>query len=177
MSGHELLSSRIAFAAAPTAVRRARHWIAGQLARTDPADLIDTAVLLVSELVTNAVHASVAAAAAAGYGDPRGIELTVARTRDSVRIEVADSACGSLPVPSAPSADDESGRGMQVISALSKRWGCWSGQLGKVVWCELAAASLGPADRLPAVGQVLAAGQVLVSAGCIDLSWPGSVAV
>src|ERR1039457_4113102 len=98
------------------------HWIAGQLARTDPADLVDTAVLLVSELVTNAVHASVAAAAAAGHGDPCGIELTVARTRDTVRIEVADSACGSLPVPSAPSADDESGRGMQVISALSKRW-------------------------------------------------------
>ena len=171
MSGHELLSSRIAFTAAPTAVRRARHWIAGQLVRTDPADLIDTAVLLVSELVTNAVHASVAAAA--GYADPRGIELTVARTRDTVRIEVADSACGSLPAPSDPSAEDESGRGMQVISALSKRWGCWSGQLGKVVWCELAAAS--PAARLPAAGQVRGAGQVLVSAGCIDLSWPGSV--
>jgi anti-sigma regulatory factor (Ser/Thr protein kinase) len=175
MPGHELLSSRIAFTAAPTTVRHARQWIAGQLARTDPADLIDTAVLLVSELVTNAVHAS--AAAAADYADPRGIELTVARTRDTVRIEVADSASGSLPVPSAPSADDESGRGMQVISALSKRWGCWSGQLGKVVWCELAAASLGPAARRPAAGQVQAAGQVLVSAGCIDLSWPGSVTV
>ena len=171
MSGHELLSSRIAFTAAPTAVRRARHWIAGQLARTDPPDLIDTAVLLVSELVTNAVHASVTAAAAVGHGDPRGIELTVARTRDTVRIEVADSACGSLPAPSDPSADDESGRGMQVISALSKRWGCWSGQLGKVVWCELAAASLGAAAHLPAADQVMAA------AGCIDLSWPGSVAV
>ena len=177
MPGHELLSSRVAFTAAPTTARRARHWIAGQLARTDPADLIDTAVLLVSELVTNAVHASVAAAAAAGHADPRGIELTVARTRDTVRIEVADSACGSLPAPSAPSAEDESGRGMQVISALSKRWGCWSGQLGKVVWCELAAASLGQAARLPAVGQVRGAGQVLVSAGCIDLSWPGSVTV
>src|ERR1022692_1373356 len=171
MSGHELLSSRIAFAAAPAAVRRARHWIADQLARTDPADLVDTAVLLVSELGTHAVQRSRAAAAAAGHGDPCGIELTVARTRDTVRIEVADSACGSLPVPSAPSADDESGRGMQVISALSKRWGCWSGHLGKVVWCELAAASLGPAGQRPA------AGQVLVSAGCIDLSWPGSVAV
>ena len=62
MSGHELLSSRIAFTAAPAAVRRARHWIAAQLARTDPAELIDAAVLLVSELVTNAVHASAAAA-------------------------------------------------------------------------------------------------------------------
>jgi hypothetical protein len=60
---------------------------------------------------------------------------------------------------------------MQVISALSKRWGCWSGQLGKVVWCELAAASLGAAAHLPAADQVMAA------AGCIDLSWPGSVAV
>jgi anti-sigma regulatory factor (Ser/Thr protein kinase) len=177
MSGHELLSSRIAFTAAPAAVRGARHWIAGQLARTDPADLIDTAVLLVSELVTNAVHASVAAAAATGRADPRLIELAVARTRDTVRIEVADSARESLLAPSDPSADDESGRGMQVISALSKRWGCWSGHLGKVVWCELAAATHGMAGQLPAAGQAPAVGRVLASAGCIDLSWPGSVAV
>ena len=139
MSGHELLSSRIAFTAAPAAVRRARHWIAAQLARTDPAELIDAAVLLVSELVTNAVHASAAAAGSSG-ADPGRVELAVARTRDTVRIEVSDSAHGSLPAPADPSADDESGRGLQVITALTRQWGCRSVQRGKVVWCELAAA-------------------------------------
>src|SRR5580698_7667153 len=172
MSGHELLSSRIAFTAAPAAVRRARHWIAAQLARTDPAELIDAAVLLVSELVTNAVHASAAAAAAGSSGgaDPGRVELAVARTRDTVRIEVSDSAHGLLPAPSDPSADDESGRGLQVITALTRQWGCRSVQRGKVVWCELAAAvqeppaSQPPAGQPPAgppvpAGQLLTAGQ------------------
>ena len=205
MSGHELLSSRIAFTAAPAAVRRARHWIAAQLARTDPAELIDAAVLLVSELVTNAVHASAAAAGSSGGADPGRVELAVARTRDTVRIEVSDSAHGSLPAPSDPSADDESGRGLQVITALTRQWGCRSVQRGKVVWCELAAAvqeppaSQPPASQPPAgqlltagqpaaaghrpvsrppvpAGQLLTASPPVASAGCIDLSRPVSVA-
>ena len=200
MSGHELLSSRIAFTAAPAAVRRARHWIAAQLARTDPAELIDAAVLLVSELVTNAVHASAAAAGSSGGADPGRVELAVARTRDTVRIEVSDSAHGSLPAPSDPSADDESGRGLQVITALTRQWGCRSVQRGKVVWCELAAAVQEPPASQPPAGQLLTAGQPaaaghrpvsrppvpagqlltasppVASAGCIDLSRPVSVA-
>jgi anti-sigma regulatory factor (Ser/Thr protein kinase) len=200
MSGHELLSSRIAFTAAPAAVRRARHWIAAQLARTDPAELIDAAVLLVSELVTNAVHASAAAAGSSG-ADPGRVELAVARTRDTVRIEVSDSAHGSLPAPADPSADDESGRGLQVITALTRQWGCRSGQRGKVVWCELAAAVQEPpagqpvpagppltagqpaaAGHLPVsrppvpAGQLLTASPPVASAGCIDLSRPVAVA-
>ena len=206
MSGHELLSSRIAFIAAPAAVRRARHWIAAQLARTDPAELIDAAVLLVSELVTNAVHASAAAAGSSGGADPGRVELAVARTRDTVRIEVSDSAHGSLPAPSDPSADDESGRGLQVITALTRQWGCRSVQRGKVVWCELAAAVQEPPASQPPAGQPAQSGQLLTagqpvaaghqpvsrppvpagqlltasppvaSAGCIDLSRPVSVA-
>jgi anti-sigma regulatory factor (Ser/Thr protein kinase) len=206
MSGHELLSSRIAFTAAPAAVRRARHWIAAQLARTDPAELIDAAVLLVSELVTNAVHASAAAADSSGGADPGRVELAVARTRDTVRIEVSDSAHGSLPAPSDPSADDESGRGLQVITALTRQWGCRSVQRGKVVWCELAAAVQEPPASQPPAGPPVPAGQLLTagqpaaaghrpvsrppvpagqlltasppvaSAGCIDLSRPVSVA-
>src|SRR5580704_6035750 len=163
MSGHELLSSRIAFTAAPAAVRRARHWIAAQLARTDPAELVDAAVLLVSELVTNAVHASAAAAGSSGGADPGRVELAVGRTRDTVRIEVSDSAHGSLPAPSDPSADDESGRGLQVITALTRQWGCRSVQRGKVVWCELAAAVQEPPAGQPPVGQPVPAGQLLTA--------------
>jgi hypothetical protein len=54
MSDPELLSSGIEFAAAPDAVRYARHWTARLLAQSEPGDLVDAAVLLVSELVTNA---------------------------------------------------------------------------------------------------------------------------
>ena len=56
--------SRLELAVAPAAVRIARHWTAGQLAGTGPgpgradADLVDSAVLAVSELVTNAIAAA-----------------------------------------------------------------------------------------------------------------------
>ena len=68
MSGHELLSSRIAFTAVPGAARRARHWIAAQLARTDPnsplnpdvgpevAQLVDAAQQSVAPLANAAAH-------------------------------------------------------------------------------------------------------------------------
>lgn len=144
MSWPQLVSSRIELAAAPEAVRCARHWIAAQFARTDSADLVDTAMLLVSELVTNAVQASKAvqafnaAANVSDDGEPPRIGLTVARTRDTVRIEVTDSDCGSFPVLSSRTDEDECGRGLQVITALSKQWGCRAVYRGKVVWCELA---------------------------------------
>jgi anti-sigma regulatory factor (Ser/Thr protein kinase) len=150
MSGPDLRSSRIELTAAPAAVSCARRWITGQLACTHPADLVDSAVLLVSELVTNAVRASAAAALASGCLTPRRIELAVARTRDTLRIEVADSARGALPVPSGPAADDdESGRGLQVVTALSRRWGCRPAPRGKAVWCELTAEVQIPAEAQP----------------------------
>jgi hypothetical protein len=62
--------SRLELATAPAAVSIARHWTADQLARTGlgpgGADLIDSAVLAVSELVTNAIAAVIHDAAADG---------------------------------------------------------------------------------------------------------------
>jgi anti-sigma regulatory factor (Ser/Thr protein kinase) len=138
MSDPELLASGIEFAAAPDAVRRARRWTTAVLARSGPGDLVDTAVLLVSELVTNAIHAAGAAAEGSGRPDPDWIGLVIIRTSDIVRIEVSDPACLSFPDPGGHSADQEGGRGMQVIAALSKRWGLHATRAGKVVWSELA---------------------------------------
>ena len=124
MSGPELLSGRTEFPATAAAARSARQWVAGLLAGSCPADLVDTAVLLVSELVTNAVRAS-AAAAACACPDARRIELVIAHSRDTLRLEVADSARGSVPaLPVHPDDDAESGRGLQVVAALAARWGC-----------------------------------------------------
>jgi histidine kinase-like protein len=60
-------SERLEFAAVPCSVRQARHWTATWLAACDPPysdETIDAVVLLVSELVTNAVQAVEAAQAA-----------------------------------------------------------------------------------------------------------------
>ncbi|HXP18307.1 MAG TPA: ATP-binding protein [Streptosporangiaceae bacterium] len=135
-------TDRIEFPAAPSAVRQARHWAADLLGHSDPPpcqDLIDSAVLLVSELVTNAIRAGGHLHGQAGYPDNAPISLMITREPGTVRIEVHDSACGPVPLAGDRSADAETGRGLMVIDALSRDWGWRPGRCGKVVWCELLA--------------------------------------
>jgi anti-sigma regulatory factor (Ser/Thr protein kinase) len=102
---------------------------------------IDTAALLASELVTNAVQH-------AGVTEPRPVDalacpdvlliwVRLSERQDSFVIEVWDTS-PRLPRLVEPSADSERGRGLQLVNALSIRWGCYDTQMGgKVVWCEL----------------------------------------
>jgi hypothetical protein len=129
---------------APASVRRARHWAADLMAQASPPhdpDLVDAVVLLVSELVTNAIRAVSRLATAPGRHPVVGVKhrvwLAIASSLDLIRIEVHDTAC--VPVPPSHHADDfsESGRGLEVISVLASDWGWNPDALGKVVWCEL----------------------------------------
>ncbi len=160
--------SRLEIAIAPSAVRVARQWAADQLAVLDPAperDLIDAAVLAVSELVTNAIQAVRTAqvppvvpaapipgrpalrlgdlsfsASMPGGAAPPGtarVALVIERRDQAVRIEVYDSSCAPLPPPRAGDDEEETGRGLTVIAALATNWGWRPDSLGKVVWCEL----------------------------------------
>jgi serine/threonine-protein kinase RsbW len=134
---------RLELAVAPSAVRVARRWIADQLAQTEPPpgdDLIDTAVLVISELATNAILAVQESAAQPGAlvsGQAR-VALVICRVRDVVRLEVHDSACVPLPPVRHSDDDDETGRGLVVVATLAERWGWQPTASGKVVWCELA---------------------------------------
>ena len=93
------------------------------------ADLEETAVLIVSELVTNAVrHAST--------GRPL-VALRLETAGASVRIEVHDDD-PRWPEPSAPDVLDESGFGFVLVSALAAKWGVNDTAAGKAVWAELA---------------------------------------
>lgn len=132
----------IELVALPSAVSRARHWAADQLAGAEPppaANAIDDAVLVVSELVTNAIRAL-------GPGpdldrvasDSSHILLLITRLRGTIRIEVHDSVRGSLPPPRHDDLYAESGRGRTVIESLSIRRGLRPAPHGKIVWCELA---------------------------------------
>ncbi len=130
--------SSLELAVRPSAVRTARHWAASVLTGSNPPrdpDLIDSIVLLVSELVTNAIEAVIAPAPATRT--PR-VWLALSGSADLVRIEVHDSA--QVPVPPTCHRDDdeESGRGLRLISVLASDWGWQPELLGKVVWCELA---------------------------------------
>ena len=111
-----------------SAVPAARRF-AGQAAADYGADAecIDTTKLLVTEVATNAVvHA----------GSP--IRLTVtSEPPDSLRVVVRDDDPTPPPLPQAPDPDATSGRGLWLVSALSRRWGVNRNLKGKTVWFEV----------------------------------------
>jgi len=106
-----------------TSVREARSVLAEPMKRWELEDLIPTTELLVSELVTNAVKYS------------RGAVTLRLVNEKALVCEVLDSS-GALPRLRQAAADEESGRGLQVVRQLSQRWGARRTATGKVVWCE-----------------------------------------
>ena len=116
------------FAHDAASVPKARHVVRTVL---DGAGLDEMALaeieIVVSEIVGNAVrHAQ---------GDVMQVRLR--RTGNVLRIAVHDRS-SSPPAPREASFDDESGRGMMIIGALSSRWGWEPRPDGKVVWADVA---------------------------------------
>ncbi|WP_030236391.1 MULTISPECIES: ATP-binding protein [unclassified Streptomyces] len=117
----------------PAEVGRARQWARSRLAgsgiRADES-LAETLILLVSELVTNAVVHT---------GCPAVLRLSLpgAATGEAiVRLEVADRSLRA-PVPRCADDDATGGRGLALVDGLADRWG-WSAEgAGKRIWCEL----------------------------------------
>ncbi|WP_372441041.1 ATP-binding protein [Actinacidiphila acididurans] len=96
-----------------------------------PEDVAETAVLLVSELVTNAVrHSRVAG---------RYILARCVLREDALRVEVGDAGDG-VPVVRAAGDEAEGGRGLALVDALAAKWGTEPRAygIGKTVWFELA---------------------------------------
>ncbi|MFD9306405.1 ATP-binding protein [Streptomyces sp. NPDC060048] len=116
---------------------RARALLREQLAEwgVDP-DPAETAALLLSELVTNAVRHS-----HAPHGRDIGVRL--ARYDGVLRVEVADAGPVVDLVPEAATQWDERGRGLAIVAAMAERWGCCPRPhgIGKAVWAEITCAS------------------------------------
>jgi len=108
-----------------TAARRSRSLIRRPLRQWGLAELIPTAELVVSELVTNAVR----------YAQSR-ISLRLV-LEGGLFCEILDDSA-ALPRLRQAADDDERGRGLQVVSQVAQRWGTRRTGTGKVVWCELA---------------------------------------
>ncbi len=112
--------------AEPRSVGRARRFCAATLAGWGvDAEVVDTCVLLVSELATNAVlHART----------PFTVEIAL----DPVlRVEVHDGD-RRLPHPRDYGVEAASGRGLHLVEALSVSSGTELSSSGKAVWFELA---------------------------------------
>ncbi|MFJ7021574.1 SpoIIE family protein phosphatase [Streptomyces sp. NPDC101117] len=148
-------------------VASARSFVRDTLQGWGFADIVDDAVVLTSELVTNAVvHAGTSA------------DVLCLRSEDGVRIEVADRYPErEIPLQGSPvnmgSPDREGGRGLQLCAALAGRWGVDYSPTHKQVWFQLdlperpvgtrAAGPALPLDLLP-----LADGRVRVAVVQID---------
>ena len=109
----------------PRSATTARRFTERQLAEWGLPGLVDTARLLVSELVINAVtHA--------------GTESRLVLVSDGVglRVEVSDHSPRVPSLPD-PSPGVPTGRGLRIVAELAAEWGVEEGPDGKTVWFEL----------------------------------------
>lgn len=134
--GHGTWSRQLKLAAQPSAAQWARRVLRQTLRERQLDKISETALLLVSELVTNAVKAS-GNGAWRGHPDQPMIALTLRLTDTSLLIEVWDADPGS-PVLQQADLTAECGRGLLLVDILGDGWGHRAADGGKVVWCELA---------------------------------------
>jgi anti-sigma regulatory factor (Ser/Thr protein kinase) len=116
----------LALPAEPSSAAAARHSLAAYCRDHGvPTQLTDDALLVISELVTNAVlHAGTPTMAWAEY-EP-----------GSITVAVVDGS-SSLPALLAPSERRESGRGVAIIDELGATWGLIRTSLGKIIWVNI----------------------------------------
>jgi anti-sigma regulatory factor (Ser/Thr protein kinase) len=134
--------SALDLGALPGAVPSARLHTRAVLTSWGLAGVAESAELVVSELVTNAVAATVAAATG---GVPQPVRLRLSARMDgqrvdAVQVEVWDAA-SALPRPGRDAPPDEPGGwGLVLVEAVAESWGSYpAGAGGKVVWALLTA--------------------------------------
>ncbi|MFI8434775.1 ATP-binding protein [Streptomyces sp. NPDC079020] len=116
----------------------------------EPAERVETAALIVTELVANAVQ----------HTSTRRIRCRLLRSADGVRICVWNRGRAHIPAPAPPgdlaaaspgatdATDDsgpaagiaalsEGGRGLLLVDALAARWGTRAALAGRLVWADI----------------------------------------
>jgi anti-sigma regulatory factor (Ser/Thr protein kinase) len=123
----QLHGRRVRLSTGPAAAAEARGQVRAAICDWDiPVDL-DVAVLLTSELVTNAIL----------HDAGQNITLAVRSSRGRLRVDVYDTSC-LMPVLMDAPADAEAGRGLMLVATLSDEWGFFRTPAGKAVYFTLA---------------------------------------
>jgi len=121
-------------------VRTAREFIGRVL---DGHPCADVAVQLASELVTNSVRYSESA------GPEGTIGVTVSGSSNRVKVEVADAGGETMPeLRETGDLQDEGGRGLRLVTAMSDHWGYQLRKDGCVTWFLLSASTSTTPARL-----------------------------
>ena len=137
----ELYQRRVRLTRKPAAAAEARSQVRVSIrdwkVPVDP----DIAILLTSDLVTNAIM----------HGDGESLTLAIRCSRAHLRIDVYDKS-RALPLGMDEPADADAGRGLALVAVLSTEWGSFRTPAGKAMYFTLAF----PPDRLPADDGVIA---------------------
>jgi anti-sigma regulatory factor (Ser/Thr protein kinase) len=110
-----------------SAARRGRAFVRSRMCPEHAGDVLDRALLVMSELIVNAVE----------HGSPP-VRAWVDCRSGVLRLEVSDGSAVE-PQLSTPGVDAESGRGVALVAVVSSAWGVRPGPGGKTVWCDLSA--------------------------------------
>jgi len=109
----------------------ARSLVESVLAERVAAPVLECAKLVISELVTNSVRHS-------GLPAGAGVAFRVGLAGHDLRLEVEDLGCDGVVASRASDSEAVGGFGLQVVDALSERWGSErSPEGGTRVWAEL----------------------------------------
>ncbi len=129
--------SRATFPGVPESAGRARRFAAATLEAAGRPEAEEVVVLLVSELVSNAVlHAGTE------------LEVVIRILPDRVAVEVHDQG-GGQAIRRRYSNMSGTGRGLMLVEELARDWGTVLTDAGKFVWFEL---DLTPVDARPVKG-------------------------
>ncbi|MFB7763651.1 ATP-binding protein [Streptomyces xiamenensis] len=136
MSPHEMCL-RLALSPYPQRVPEVRDKVRARLTAWGIADQHDV-LSVVGELAANAVEH-------ARDGGPIRVRVTL--VEGAVQIAVEDGCPQLRPTPREAGEDAERGRGLALVAALSRSWGCqsWGGR--KTVWASISVP--GRADAVP----------------------------
>ena len=123
----ELRGCRVRLTAGPSAAAEARRRVRAAICAWNiPVDP-DVAILLTSELVTNAIRHEVTGI----------VKLAITCSAGRLRVDVHDSS-RSLPLLIDAPVDAEAGRGLMLVATLSATWGVYRTPAGKAVYFTLA---------------------------------------
>jgi anti-sigma regulatory factor (Ser/Thr protein kinase) len=136
-------SGTVTLAYAASSIAAARRWLTSELLEAGAAEpAAADAALVASELLTNAVrHARPL--------DGGKLRLGWRMAGGLVELKVTDGGAPTRPREGWPSASSLGGRGLAIVSRLSRRWGVSAGETCTTVWAVLGTQARG--DARPAV--------------------------
>jgi anti-sigma regulatory factor (Ser/Thr protein kinase) len=117
----------VSLPAGPAAAGEARSQVRAAICAWDIPVEESVAVLLTSELVTNAIR----------YEPGENIMVVITCACGQLRVDVHDTSW-ALPTPVDVPADAETGRGLMLVTSLSAEWGFYRTPAGKAVYFTLA---------------------------------------